>query len=151
MLKCVSCGELKSEEAFSINRQRRTGHEAYCRECRKIKHQDSYEENLFNWIHKLKKSECKSKGFEYNLDPEFLKSIWTGICPIYNVPLRIKDKSHPNQYALDRIIPSKGYVKGNVCFISSRANRIKYDADEDELEIISKWLRSVKESSTTIP
>lgn len=151
MLKCVSCNELKPEEDFSMNKQRRTGYEAYCRNCRKIKHQESYEDNLFNWIHRLKKSECKTKGLAYDLDPEFLESIWTGICPIYKVPLRIKDKSHSNQYALDRIVPSKGYIKGNVCFISSRANRIKYDANEDELQLISNWLRSVKESSTTIP
>ena len=151
MLSCAKCKELKPEDAFNVNSKTKRGREVYCKICRSKRHSESYEANLFVWIHRLKKSECKKKGLAYNLDPEYIESIWTGICPIYKVPLVIKDKSNPYQYAMDRIVPSKGYVKGNVCFISSRANRIKYDADEEELEAIAKWLRSVKEGSTTIP
>ena len=34
---------------------------------------------------------------------------------------------------LDRIIPEKGYVKGNVAWISGKANRIKSDYTKQEL------------------
>ncbi len=151
MKHCAGCKELKPAEAFSINRRAKTGLEVYCKVCRSERHKERYEKNLFSWMAKLKRSECKKKNIEFNLTEEYLKSIWTGYCPIFGTKLRINDKSHRDQYALDRIVPSKGYVIGNVCFMSSRANRIKYDADENELQKIADWLRSVKEGSTTIP
>lgn len=151
MFTCTCCKELKPADEYNKNNRTKNGLEVYCKVCRKAKHKESYEKNLFTWIHRLKKSECKKKDLAYELDPEYIESIWTKTCPIFGTILRVNDKSHRDQYAMDRIVPSKGYVKGNVCFISSRANRIKYDADEYELEMIAKWLRSVKEGSTTIP
>ena len=41
----------------------------------------------------------------------------------------------------------KGYIKGNVAWISGRANRIKYDASIEELRQIVDWMERV----TTIP
>ena len=42
--------------------------------------------------------------------------------------------------SLDRIIPSKGYKKGNVVWISTRANAIKQDATPEEVMKVAKWL-----------
>lgn len=42
--------------------------------------------------------------------------------------------------SLDRIVPSLGYVKGNVAVISWRANCIKRDATATELRAIATWL-----------
>lgn len=41
---------------------------------------------------------------------------------------------------LDRLVPSKGYIKGNVRWISSRAKRLKSDASIDELKKILKYM-----------
>jgi hypothetical protein len=41
---------------------------------------------------------------------------------------------------LDRIIPSLGYVPGNVKVISMRANRLKSDALSWELRRIAEWI-----------
>jgi len=43
--------------------------------------------------------------------------------------------------SLDRIDPTKGYVKGNVWVISHRANRLKMDATLEELETLVANLR----------
>lgn len=48
---------------------------------------------------------------------------------------------------LDRLIPSKGYVKGNVRWISSRANRLKSDVSIDELKKILKYMEEQIEHS----
>ena len=51
---------------------------------------------------------------------------------------------HPERPSLDRIIPELGYVKGNVVFISMRANSIKQDATEQELYLVADWLYKIK-------
>jgi hypothetical protein len=90
---------------------------------------------------RLKKSESKSKGIPFDLTEEYLKSIWTDTCPIFGRKFIRHEKTNDYSPALDRLVPSKGYVKGNVVYISARANRIKYDASIAELERIVSWLK----------
>lgn len=58
-------------------------------------------------------------------------------CPILGVPLRYggngKGRQDDNSATIDRIDNSKGYVKGNVLIVSWRANRLKNDANAEEL------------------
>lgn len=64
-------------------------------------------------------------------------------CPILGINLvrgvgqRTYLDSSPS---LDRIIPAKGYVRGNIAVISMRANRIKSDATLDELRSVVAFL-----------
>lgn len=44
-----------------------------------------------------------------------------------------------NSPTLDRIIPSRGYVPGNVVVISNRANRAKNDLSADELRALADF------------
>lgn len=44
--------------------------------------------------------------------------------------------------SLDRKDPTKGYVRGNVAWISFRANRIKSDASQQELERILNYVKA---------
>ena len=45
--------------------------------------------------------------------------------------------------SLDKLIPSKGYVRGNILVISMRANRIKQDASVDELMLLTDNLHNI--------
>lgn len=57
---------------------------------------------------------------------------------------KYKERYYKNKEAvaeLDRLIPDKGYVKGNVHWISRRANRIKSDATVEELEKIISYMK----------
>lgn len=67
------------------------------------------------------------------------------VCPYLGIPIfkGKNSKSSENSPSLDRIVPSLGYVKGNVEFISSRANRLKNDASLKELEAIVKRLKTL--------
>lgn len=61
-------------------------------------------------------------------------------CPILNIRLRVSaNKLTDNSPSLDRVIPSLGYVRGNVIVISMRANRIKSDASLEELQAITNF------------
>ena len=75
------------------------------------------------------KSRAKKKGLEFNL--EISDIIIPEVCPVFNIPFDKTNKDYT--YSIDRIDPSKGYVKGNVAIICNKANRIKSDATFDEL------------------
>ena len=70
---------------------------------------------------------------------------WTGVCPALGIVIDIALAGREDDQAaeLDRIVPSKGYIKGNVVFLSRRANRIKNDARPEELRSIANWLESL--------
>jgi hypothetical protein len=53
------------------------------------------------------------------------------ICPVLGIPLDFSTKD--NVPTLDRVVPSHGYVRDNVCVISWRANRLKLNATLSEL------------------
>jgi hypothetical protein len=62
-------------------------------------------------------------------------------CPILDVELSLTGP-RDSRPSLDRIIPSLGYVSGNVAVISFRANRLKSDASLVEIEAVANYIRS---------
>lgn len=60
-------------------------------------------------------------------------------CPILGIKLEYGGGSTANSPSLDRIDVSKGYVVGNVWYISARANLMKNDASFPELQKFSKY------------
>ena len=64
------------------------------------------------------------------------------ICPILGIPLEYGGNGNRLQHyspQIDRLIPSLGYIPGNITIISSRANSIKTDATIEELEKLYRW------------
>ena len=55
--------------------------------------------------------------------------------------LAINPETVEQEIFLMTLIPDKGYVKGNVHWISRRANRIKSDATVEELEKIISYMK----------
>ena len=63
-------------------------------------------------------------------------------CPVLGIPIQKNpERLGESSPTLDKIVPSKGYVKGNVAVISARANRLKSDASLAEIEALVAWLR----------
>jgi hypothetical protein len=61
-------------------------------------------------------------------------------CPVLGLNLYKGSKvSGDNSPTLDRILPTLGYVRGNVMVISGRANRIKSDANWWELQTVANF------------
>jgi hypothetical protein len=64
------------------------------------------------------------------------------ICPALGIPLRVSDgHCTDNSPTLDRVIPEFGYIPGNICVISMRANRLKNSASIQELESILAYYK----------
>lgn len=80
------------------------------------------------------KYRAKKKGVPFNLELEDI--VIPARCPVLDIPLMVNEggaHSACHSPSLDRIDPEKGYVKGNVIVISTKANRIKNDATPEEL------------------
>lgn len=65
-------------------------------------------------------------------------------CPVLGIPLRVGEGAcTDNGPSVDRIVNSKGYVKGNVLVISRLANRIKTDATPEQVLRVALFYQSL--------
>ncbi len=89
----------------------------------------------FNMYRRAKDRAVK-KGVPFNITAQYIKSIWpdNNRCPVLDVPLRVsKGQPSDTSPSLDRIVPKKGYVRGNVIIVCNKANTIKSDASPKEI------------------
>lgn len=90
-----------------------------------------------------RKHYAKKKDIVFDVTFEYVVSLITDKCPILGIELSWCKQSlivKDNSPSLDRIIPSLGYVEGNIVWISVRANRIKNDGTQDEHYKIAKFM-----------
>ena len=90
------------------------------------------------------RARAKEKSLAFDIDTDYIVSIWTGICPVFKTELDINAKRGQKGHAqLDKVDPTLGYIRGNVVWLSERANRIKDDATIEDLEMLLQWLKSL--------
>lgn len=90
------------------------------------------------------KERAALKGLQFDLTLEDI--VIPDRCPVLGIPLSTSPGSHRDREAspsLDRLVPSKGYVRGNVAVISFRANRIKSNASGAEVQAVATWMASM--------
>lgn len=150
MLKCNTCGEEKEESCFVLRKERSNKYRNICKLCYSARQRQNYykrkKENPFIFKHDKLSMSAKNRGIPYDLTPEFLKFIWTGICPISGEEIFLTTSSaeriDENAAELDRFDPVKGYIKGNVTWISRKYNRKKLDSNLEELDKLVSWMRT---------
>jgi hypothetical protein len=88
------------------------------------------------------RTRSKYKDLAFDLTNDYVYSIAGDTCPVLGVPLSFGGTRTmvENSSSLDRIDPSKGYVKGNVAVISFKANTIKSNANANEIRAVADWL-----------
>lgn len=87
-----------------------------------------------NYMWRSLKNRCKQETKDFNLDLEDI--IIPEYCPYLQVPITKilgEGRKQPYNPSVDRIDPTKGYIKGNIQIISEKANRMKQDASKEEL------------------
>lgn len=63
----------------------------------------------------------------------------------------VVEKKHPLCPSLDKIEPSKGYIKGNVQWLSWAVNRAKNDLDSYDFVMMCRRIVELSDRATTIP
>ena len=153
-LHCARCGQSFSKELREYRRQISDGRKQDRFFCSlSCFGQDVDEFSPFRFVISTCKKNAKAKGLKFDLDLQYLKTLWEqqkGICPYLKRQMvlrpvsRLHDKL-PEQASLDRIDSTKGYVKGNVEFICLFVNLGKNGFTKQQvLDLIA---RSNKSSS----
>lgn len=76
-------------------------------------------------------------GLPFNINPENIEI--PSICPVLGTSLSNSGR-RDFRPSLDRVIPDRGYVIGNIKVISFRANRMKSDACVSDLRAVIKYI-----------
>ena len=74
-------------------------------------------------------------------------------CSVLKIKLNYQNAGtgyHPDSPSVDRIDPKKGYVRGNVRVISSRANLLKNDATIEELQLVLADLENLNTNKNEV-
>lgn len=96
------------------------------------KWQDNYRKNSpSKYLFGLAKRRANRLGRTFNI--ELSDVIVPKECPLLGIPINSHSEHVDFRPSLDRIDSSRGYEKGNVMIISHKANRLKGDANGDEL------------------
>ena len=155
---CPNCGQEADKPTTEYNRNVKLGRNSFCsRSCsvtygnkhrsynkseEKVEHLKSISNNHRDEYTPFRYTlrNAKKRFKEFDLDLEYLKEIWEkqkGICPYTKIKLLLPEYKTPVKDArirasLDRIDSSKGYIKGNVQFISTSINYMKNELSHEE-------------------
>lgn len=147
LAKCTKCKDIKSIIDFQFGRkgQQYEYRFSFCNECRK---KQSYL-NLNNDVDKFladRYNRLKLRAKKNNIDctitkQEFIEQYkkQNGLCFYTDVKLicEVGSELHRDSLSIDKIIPEKGYIFGNIVFTTHRINTCKCDLSLDE---IKQWM-----------
>jgi hypothetical protein len=88
----------------------------------------------------LAKQRAKRRGIPFTLAISDI--VIPAVCPVLGIPLhRGVGLWIHNSPTIDQVIRGKGYVPGNICVISYRANSLKSDSTIEELEKVIAYMK----------
>lgn len=92
--------------------------------------------------YRAKKANAKRAGVEFTVP--FSELVFPTHCPVLGIELDyMTEGRQDNSVSFDRLDPTKGYVSGNVVVVSFRANRIKNNANWEELQKIADFYEKI--------
>jgi hypothetical protein len=122
-------------------KQYRDQPEIKVRRSKKIK-QDKLQ-NLTKYLWKHAKRRAKEKQLPFTITTEDIKV--TEYCPVLGLKLIPGEgKVHDASPTLDKIIPSLGYIPGNIIVMSKKANTLKSNGTLEEHKKLVKWMEEQK-------
>jgi hypothetical protein len=150
---CNRCGYEGKPKEFTHSGSKH-GPLGHCYNCYKERinnwSNDSIEAFLSYRLTNLRNENKTKKKKPFSLTKEYLIDLYNkqnGLCFYSGINMTtIRGEGFQrNQLSIDRIIPDKGYVEGNIVLCSRRINVIKNDLTLKELENwIPKWYEKIK-------
>lgn len=165
---CNVCKIEKPFDDFGKEERRKSGYRSTCKPCERYRTKVFREQNPDHgkkWVSENKDKVRKIKQRQHH-SHSMAQHLWIGakrrarennypfdieiedivvpeFCPLLNIPMfKVGKVKTSNSPSLDKVIPSRGYVRGNIQVISFRANSLKSDATLDELKSIVRGLES---------
>lgn len=159
--KCSKCKVEKPVSEFYKDKGSKNGFNCQCKKCRDLYKKNNVEYKAVEYkrikerhirdprqkILSQAKVRAKEEGIPFSITLDDI--IIPNKCPVLNIELKIGNKfNRENSPSLDKIIPKLGYVRGNVCVISHRANRLKGNSTIDEIIAVINYIKENKRLST---
>lgn len=158
-LLCKSCGNYKSSENYhkGVRNKNRFEKSHICKICssgrnRKVVRKSS--ENLEGCLYQMfqnTRTRSKKKKLLFDIDLEFLKYLYNkqnGKCALSGIEMTyyFGYGRSPKNVSIDKINPSKGYVKTNVRLVCSHVNMMKsYLTDSELVEFCKAIIKECNE------
>ena len=165
---CIHCKDTKPLERFVKDKKTKLGVRNVCLDCSLLhsKSKPDYKKKRNERVARFRKTfrggisqrmmACKQRAVQqklpFDIDMLFLIELWEeqeGKCALSGRPIHIGNSDWWSRASIDKIEPDKGYVKGNVQFLSMQVNYAKNNMNNEEFIKLCKDI--VEEGSTTIP
>lgn len=156
-IKCVECGNFMPIQSFETSTDGRLLRRK-CKNCHNtatvIRRFSNEERRIKNKLARLKKSAAED-GLPFNLDYKYMKDLLVrqqNKCFYTDQDIIFwKHAETPRRGlapSVDKIVPSDGYIKGNVVWCLDRINRMKSDVTLYEMSVwMPDWYKRVQTRS----
>lgn len=155
-MKCVLCGEFLPPALFE------TSGRFTRRQCNKCHNKQTVIRRFSNEERRIKhrisavKITSKKKGYAFDLDYDYMKILLEAQdnkCFYSDKAIVFwqygETPSRDVAPSIDKLVPEKGYTKGNVVWCLERYNRMKNDATLDEMKVyMPRWYDKVNQYLT---
>ena len=135
MKRCARCGHDLPTKEFYPSKTNRSGFTSWCRDCwsaySKTVARKTYTTLKGQLRHRAKAARARAVRFQlpFNIDADYLLELWEkqdGKCALSGIPFVLSDGSgsrkQPFRPSVDRIRPTRGYVRGNVRLVATIVN-----------------------------
>lgn len=98
----------------------------------------------FHYAFRRLRMRARQGDLPFDLDEQYLIDIWTGTCAIFGTPLQLPystERQVPDKATIDKVDPERGYVRGNVQWVSNKANIIKSFGTIEEHELVVAYMK----------
>lgn len=97
------------------------------------------------YVHQIwLRARARAKKFNLDFNIEESDIIVPEYCPVYGMKLEIGLDNMSNSPCIDRIDNTKGYIKGNIVIVSSKANRVKGHGTLEEHQKIYEFYENLE-------
>lgn len=154
MKQCGKCKGTFPLTDFFANKNTKTGLYNACKTCH-MERTKKYRQTYLDKNHSVQRdyyvrtipqkmlatvrTKAKAKGIPCDID--ITDIVIPAVCPVFGTPFEVGvGRPLPTSASIDKIIPSLGYVKGNIQIISALANTMKNSASPEQLKQFATWV-----------